>query len=101
MHDQVVSTLLAGAAAGALCGGPLADNIGRKMALSVNSLFLIMGALLSASASSLNYMLLGRLIAGVGIGISSGVVPLYISEVMDSYCTGECTSKLSCQSIIC
>lgn len=95
---QVVSTLLAGAAGGALCGGPLADRIGRKMALAGNSLFLITGALLSASATSLNYMLLGRLIAGIGIGVSSGVVPLYISEVATFSSSIEWNSTTKCCS---
>jgi hypothetical protein len=27
-------------------------------------------------------MVLGRILVGVGIGVSSGVVPLYISEVI-------------------
>lgn len=76
-----MSTLLAGAAVGALSGGGLADALGRRMALIANTVLLISGALLCANANSLNGMLFGRLIAGVGIGVSSGVVPLYISEV--------------------
>lgn len=35
----------------------------------------------SAKASNYQAMVLGRILVGVGIGVSSGVVPLYISEV--------------------
>ncbi|GMH43045.1 hypothetical protein BSKO_10967 [Bryopsis sp. KO-2023] len=81
LQGSVVSTLLAGAAVGASTGGALADKLGRRMALIVDTAVLISGAMLSASASSLNAMLVGRFIAGLGIGVSSGVVPIYISEV--------------------
>lgn len=35
----------------------------------------------SATAQSVQAMIVGRLLAGIGIGISSAIVPLYISEV--------------------
>lgn len=35
----------------------------------------------SATAQSIETMIIGRLLAGIGIGISSAIVPLYISEV--------------------
>lgn len=37
---------------------------------------------LSTTAQSVQTMIIGRLLAGVGIGISSAIVPLYISEVI-------------------
>lgn len=38
--------------------------------------------MISATAQSVQTMITGRLIAGIGIGISSAIVPLYISEVV-------------------
>jgi len=38
--------------------------------------------LTSAKASNFEAMVVGRILVGVGIGVSSGVVPLYISEVI-------------------
>ena len=35
----------------------------------------------SATASTVAPMIIGRFLVGVGIGVSSSVVPLYISEV--------------------
>lgn len=35
----------------------------------------------SASADSVETMLIGRLLVGVGIGVNTALVPLYISEV--------------------
>lgn len=36
----------------------------------------------SATAQNVHTMIIGRLLAGIGIGISSAIVPLYISEVV-------------------
>lgn len=36
----------------------------------------------SATAQSVQPMIIGRLLAGVGIGVTSAIVPLYISEVL-------------------
>jgi predicted MFS family arabinose efflux permease len=38
----------------------------------------------SATAQDVRTMIVGRLLAGIGIGISSALVPLYISEVVIS-----------------
>jgi MFS family permease len=42
---------------------------------------MLAGPLLSAAATSINVMIAGRFLAGVAIGLSSALVPLYISEV--------------------
>ena len=39
------------------------------------------GALVSGTASSLTSMVMGRVFCGIGIGLASALVPLYISEV--------------------
>ena len=66
---------------GSLTGSTLADNLGRRKAFLLDTIPLFLGPLLSATASSLGGMVAGRLIAGVGIGLASALVPLYISEV--------------------
>ena len=82
---QVVSSLLAGAAAGSLAGSALADSLGRKTALLLDAVPLLVGALISATASSLTSMVMGRIFCGLGIGLASALVPLYISEVSSSF----------------
>ena len=78
---QVVSSLLAGAAVGSLAGSGLADQFGRRTTLLIDAVPMFLGAVLCATATSLNTLITGRLIAGIGIGLSSALVPLYISEV--------------------
>ncbi|KAM7520259.1 hypothetical protein LguiB_019221 [Lonicera macranthoides] len=75
------STLLAGATIGSFTGGALADKFGRTKTFVLDAIPLTVGAFLCATAQSVQTMILGRFLAGIGIGISSAIVPLYISEI--------------------
>lgn len=78
---QVVSSILAGAAAGSLSGGSLADALGRRKTLMLSAVPMLLGPLMSAISQGLGQMIVGRVITGFAIGLSSTLVPLYISEV--------------------
>ncbi|CAI9110662.1 OLC1v1010726C1 [Oldenlandia corymbosa var. corymbosa] len=77
----VVSTLLAGATVGSFTGGSLADKFGRTKTFILDAIPLALGAFLCMTAQNVQTMIVGRLLAGIGIGISSAIVPLYISEI--------------------
>ncbi|WOK94172.1 plastidic glucose transporter 4 [Canna indica] len=81
LQGWVVSTTLAGATVGSFTGGSLADKFGRTRTFQLDAIPLAIGAFLSATAQDVRTMIIGRLLAGIGIGISSAVVPLYISEI--------------------
>ncbi|KAK1660734.1 hypothetical protein QYE76_048893 [Lolium multiflorum] len=81
LQGWVVSTTLAGATVGSFTGGALADKLGRTRTFILDAIPLAVGAFLSATAQDVRTMIIGRLLAGVGIGISSALVPLYISEI--------------------
>ncbi|KAI4320325.1 hypothetical protein MLD38_033821 [Melastoma candidum] len=81
VQGWIVSTLLAGATIGSFTGGSLADQFGRTRTFQLDAIPLTIGALLCATAQSVQTMLIGRLLAGIGIGITSAIVPLYISEI--------------------
>ena len=78
---QVISTCLAGAAFGSLTGAKLAQTFGRKGTLLLDVIPLFLGAFLCATANSLEMIIAGRVVIGIGIGLASGLVPLFISEV--------------------
>lgn len=80
-EELVVSMVLVGAAVGALSGGKLADRFGRRYMLLVTSVIFIVGALVCALCTSLGILLVGRVIVGLGIGLSSTAVPVYIAEI--------------------
>jgi len=80
-QELIVSMVLVGAAVGAIAGGKLSDAIGRRKALLLTSSIFILGALICALAHSFGLLLAGRIIVGLGIGLSSTTVPVYISEI--------------------
>ncbi len=79
--EVIVSGVLAGASVGALGGGRLADLFGRRKLLIATAIIFAAGALLCAVAQSPQILIVGRIIVGLGIGLSSSTVPVYISEV--------------------
>ncbi|XP_042407644.1 plastidic glucose transporter 4-like [Zingiber officinale] len=81
LQGWVVSITLAGATIGSFTGGALADKFGRTRSFQLDAIPLAIGAFLSAIAQDVRTMIIGRLLAGIGIGISSAIVPLYISEI--------------------
>ncbi|XP_026407898.1 plastidic glucose transporter 4-like isoform X1 [Papaver somniferum] len=81
LQGWIVSTSLAGATVGSFTGGSLADKFGRTRTFQLDAIPLAVGAFLCATAQSVQTMIIGRLLAGIGIGISSALVPLYISEI--------------------
>ncbi len=86
--EVIVSGVLAGAAAGALAGGRLSDLFGRRRLLIATAIIFAAGALVCAFAVTAGMLILGRIIVGIGIGLSSGTVPVYISEVSPAYARG-------------
>nr|AAF74565.1 hexose transporter [Spinacia oleracea] len=81
LQGWVVSILLAGATVGSFTGGSLADKFGRTKTFQLDAIPLAIGAYLCATAQNVQIMMIGRLLCGIGIGISSALVPLYISEI--------------------
>src|SRR3984957_1271122 len=79
--EVIVSGVLAGAAAGALLGGRMADLFGRRRLLIATAIIFGLGGLACAAATSTTILIVGGIVVGFGIGLSSGPVPVYISEV--------------------
>jgi sugar porter (SP) family MFS transporter len=87
-----ISVVLIGCIAGSAVAGTVADRIGRRPTLFVSGLVFLLGAVISALAPSENILLCGRFIVGIGIGFSSVVAPLYISEVAPAQSRGALVS---------
>lgn len=81
LEGLVVSIFIAGAFIGSLVSGSLVDKFGCRRTLQFDTIPLIVGALLSAQADSVDEVLWGRFLVGLGIGVNTVLVPIYISEV--------------------
>ncbi|GIL92461.1 hypothetical protein Vretifemale_19933 [Volvox reticuliferus] len=77
----IVSSTLAGAALGSLAGGGVADSLGRRVSFLLAAAPMVAGPLISAASTDISAMAAGRFLTGAAIGLSSALVPTYISEV--------------------
>ncbi|MFT4203174.1 MAG: sugar porter family MFS transporter [Chitinophagaceae bacterium] len=81
VHGQVLASALYGTIIGALFGGIPAERWGRKKVLYwIGGLFLI-ASLGSASAPDVVTFIAFRFLGGLGVGASSVVAPMFISEI--------------------
>jgi sugar porter (SP) family MFS transporter len=69
-----------GATFGALMNPYVASNYGRRPALTVATCVFIIGASIQTAAPEMWVMWLGRIFSGMGVGMLSMVVPVYIAE---------------------
>ncbi|XP_031279484.1 probable plastidic glucose transporter 1 [Pistacia vera] len=81
LEGLVVSIFIAGAFIGSISSGSLVDKLGCRRTFQIDTIPLILGAVISAQAQSLDEMLWGRFLVGLGIGVNTVLVPIYISEV--------------------
>ncbi|PRQ52701.1 putative major facilitator, sugar transporter, major facilitator superfamily [Rosa chinensis] len=81
LEGLVVSIFIVGAFLGSICCGSIVDKLGCRRTFQIDTIPLILGALISAQAHSLDEVLLGRFLVGLGIGVNTVLVPIYISEI--------------------
>ncbi|KAK5583105.1 hypothetical protein RB653_004695 [Dictyostelium firmibasis] len=79
--SMLVTSVLFGAMVGSFISGIFVDIFGRKKTLLGNNIFYLLGPLLCSIGKNYATLLVGRLITGIGVGIASSVVPLYITEI--------------------
>ncbi|CAM9312363.1 unnamed protein product, partial [Heterosigma akashiwo] len=87
-QEVVVSITVTGAIFGACFGGLLTERRGRKPAILLSSLIFLLGSVLLSLSSSYNLLVFGRLIVGLGIGMASLAVPMYIAEAAPAHLRG-------------
>ncbi|KAJ6679426.1 hypothetical protein OIU79_019229 [Salix purpurea] len=81
LEGLVVSIFIVGAFLGSVASGSVVDKLGCRRTFQLDTIPLILGALISAQAHSLDEILWGRFLVGLGIGVNTVLVPIYISEV--------------------
>ena len=77
----VIGSFSLGALAASLLTGHFADVFGRKYTLFLNAFVYCVGVLVFSLSRSFYHMLIGRIVIGVGAGISCVVVPIYLAEI--------------------
>src|ERR1700689_105870 len=81
LHGIAMASALYGTVVGSLLGGWPADKFGRKATLLWIGVLYFIGAVGSGLAPNVTVFIIARVIGGLGIGISTVVAPMYISEI--------------------
>ncbi|MFZ0806666.1 MAG: sugar porter family MFS transporter [Candidatus Sulfotelmatobacter sp.] len=81
LHGYAMASALYGTVVGSLIGGWPADRFGRKATLLWIGILYFAGAVGSGLAPNVATFIAARVIGGLGIGISTVVAPMYISEI--------------------
>jgi MFS transporter, SP family, arabinose:H+ symporter len=81
LHGIAMASALYGTVVGSLIGGWPADRFGRKATLLWIGVLYFIGAVGSGLAPNVATFIAARVIGGLGIGISTVVAPMYISEI--------------------
>ncbi|KAL8688560.1 MAG: hypothetical protein Q9224_004851, partial [Gallowayella concinna] len=88
----MVAILEIGALIASLSVGRIGDMIGRRRTILYGSCIFFVGGALQTFANGMPMMIMGRIIAGLGVGALSTIVPVYQSEISPPHNRG----KLAC-----
>ena len=76
-----ISSALVGCLAGALGADPCSTRLGRKASMGLAALLFLAGSVGTALPDSFAVFVWFRIVGGVGVGLASMVVPMYIAEI--------------------
>lgn len=102
VSGNIVASLQAGCIFGALSVAFLTDKVGRRLGLIVSGAIATVASVIqTVSIGKLGVMYAGRVLAGLGVGAASTLVPLYVGETAPKDIRGKlCTwFKAACLSI--
>ena len=86
------ASLAIGAIIGCLAAGSIADRYGRKPGLMTAAAIFTFSSLIMGLAPQLYVFILGRFLAGIGVGMASLLSPLYIAEIAPANYRGRLVS---------
>ena len=82
----------AGSLLGALISSFVADKFSRRTAIQIASVVWIIGAILQTATNGVALLCIGRVIAGICVGMASSVVPVYQAEIAPKEVRGRVVS---------
>lgn len=77
----ITASLSVGAIVGALFSSRINEALGRRRTIMVAAAIVIVGTLAATFSPTFAFLVISRLVIGLGIGLSSSTVPTYLSEL--------------------
>ncbi|POW19047.1 hypothetical protein PSHT_05080 [Puccinia striiformis] len=88
-NDSLVTSILsAGTFTGALLAYPFGDRLGRRWGVIVACAIFSVGVALQTASTTIPVFAVGRVFAGLGVGMTSCLVPMYQSECAPKWIRG-------------
>lgn len=81
VQGGIGSALAAGSVLGALAAGPISDRFGRRDSIFFACFWWLVGTAVQVSTHSVAQLIVGRILNGVCVGITSSQVPVYLAEI--------------------
>lgn len=91
-EEILVGTLNVFSLVGSLASGKTSDYIGRRYTIVLAAATFLIGALLMGLAPSFPFLMMGRIIAGIGVGFALMIAPVYTAELSPAMSRGFLTS---------
>lgn len=91
-QSLVVSILSAGTFVGSVVSGDLADFYGRRTTIVAGCGIFALGVIFQVASTEYNLLVVGRLVAGLGVGFISAIIILYMSEIAPKKVRGSIVS---------
>lgn len=95
-QELIVSSTIAAAWIFSILAGFLTNKIGRKPIILLASFVFTVGAVMMGVSQNKFVLLGGRIVVGIGIGLASMTVPMYIGEVAPLEIRGKLITLNSC-----
>ncbi|WFC98250.1 hypothetical protein MYAM1_000975 [Malassezia yamatoensis] len=86
--EMATSATSLGALIGSLCAGFPSDWFGRKVVIAIANVVFIIGAVIQAASHTIGTLIAGRLVVGIGVGVASMIVPVWIGELAPTHLRG-------------
>ncbi|KAK4485408.1 hypothetical protein RD792_008047 [Penstemon davidsonii] len=90
--ELLVGTINIYSLVGAAMAGRTSDWIGRRYTIIFASAIFFAGAIIMGVATNYAFLMVGRFVAGIGVGYALMIAPVYAAEVAPASCRGFLTS---------
>jgi MFS family permease len=93
LEGIIVSIYNLGCFTGCILSFIFCEKTGRRLAMWIAMVWIIVGAILQTTAYSVPHMMVARFITGIGTGIETSTVPMYQSELCEAERRGRLVSS--------
>ncbi|KAK9428242.1 general substrate transporter [Lipomyces doorenjongii] len=80
-QGSITGAMAAGSIVGALSSSFLGDKFSRKISIQIGAVFWCIGATIQSASNGVAMLIAGRVIAGLCVGLTSALVPIYQTEI--------------------